>query len=152
MKKFIISIVASLAIFNTSISQAADNTEAIAPLHTGQLAPFEGLLLTPSAVAKIIAERDEVPERVKIEVDKSTSDQKAKDDAALRSCQISADSAAKSAEISLKAKNDDLNTATKKLAEIENKSSNGIWYFAGGAVSGIILTTLTVFLISHASK
>jgi hypothetical protein len=155
MKK-ISQIVAFITVFSFSSAvtaqQAQTASEVIAPLTINQPAPFTGLLLSQSAVARIIVDKESAPEERRVAVEHAVNEQKAKDDAELRSCQISAETASKSHETTTKARDNDINVLTKKLADVENKGNNAPWYFAAGIAGGVIVTALAFFVVGKAQK
>jgi hypothetical protein len=161
MTKFaqIFALVTTLSFSSVALAQTVptpvttpSSLEVVTPLAINQPAPFAGLLLSPEAVARIIVDRESVPQEKKIAIDHAVAEQKAKDDAQLRAAQIGAETAAKSCDVTVKARENDINVLTKKLAEVENKGSNAPWYLAAGAVGGVVVTALTFFVVGAIQK
>lgn len=50
---------------------------AISPMHKGQLAPFTGVLLSPRALAQIVATLNSTKDEIKIEVEKARAEESA---------------------------------------------------------------------------
>ena len=128
---------------------------AISPMKKGQRAPFTGVLLAPASVANVIVEMESFEERIKIEVRKATEQEKAECEKKLKNADAKsvADKKILQADIDDKARNISvLNGQVKNLKdELDSKWSPAVWAGIGGG-AGIVLTILTAFAISKATK
>jgi len=129
-----------------------DPGKAISPMRKDQKAPFTGVLLSPAAVADIIVEIQSMEENIHIEVSNAVQKQLAECDKKVSDVktQLGADKKILQAEIEEKNKSIFiLNDQLKK--EKDAQTSPVIW--AGiGTLGGIVVTLLTVFAVSKATK
>ena len=150
MKKLLIAVSMCFCLATTNFALADESVQpaVLTPLKKGQVAPYDGVELSPAAVADIIADKQTSAETcaakiakdvdtVKATCKRDTDTQKSNCDSDKKSMQIRMDSQAKQIEI-----------LTKDL----QKSSNVAWWTAGGFVGGVLLTTATVFVIGLATK
>lgn len=150
MRKFI-STVLIIAFSSSTVPALADGEATVTPLAKGQPAPYEGVLLSPDAVANIMAEKDEADEREKLAVQ-----HQADVDAANTKYQIDVLNAKCLADATvLRAELDDnkkqVNLLTDQLKKNSGSTSTTTW-IGVGAVGGVVVTLLTVFIVSKASK
>jgi len=124
----------------------------ITPIVQGAAAPFSGVLLTPEAVAKVIADAQECPKRIQVESDHAAAVQKAEDDKTLSDFKADAarDKAVVQADADAKAAQ--IKTLTTALASAEKSASNNWLWAAGGVVGGALLTIGTVVLVGLAAR
>lgn len=123
----------------------------VAPLTKGQAAPFTGVLLSPEAVAKVVAQQDAVAEHeslaVKHQADLDSVQLKFQIDQLTTTC--TADKSILQAQV------DDGNKRVQILNDQLKKSTGGppasLWLGIGGA-GGVVVTLLTVFAVSRATK
>jgi hypothetical protein len=131
IKQFVSSLLCVTLLSNVAYAQTVDVTEksVISPLNEGMTSPFTGLLLSPQAVATIIAERESYEPRCQIKIDKSVAENQSK-------C--------------------DFNFAEAKTTydaedEIDNRPSKIVWT-AVGFGGGVMITLLSVFVVSKLSN
>jgi polyhydroxyalkanoate synthesis regulator phasin len=136
-----------------------DPGEVVSSVRQGQAAPFSGVLMSPRATAKLIADLSGINEKIAIEVTKATNDLLAKNKFAMSEAETkcSKDKKVLQDEIDLRKsdmKNDSLEidrlNAELKKKEIETPSRI-VWSGIGFA-GGIAITVLTVFAINKASN
>jgi len=123
----------------------------VSPLNKGQPAPFTGVLLSPPAVAQIIAEHDTAGARLALAVQHQVQL-----DAAELKYQIDSLTTTCTADKSiLLAQVDDQKRQVVILNEQLAKASGGwppsVW-IGIGAVGGVVLTVLTVFALGQVTK
>ncbi len=150
------AFLASLAVasFLPSIA-SADETVWMPPVITavqkGTPAPFAGVLLTPEAVAKVIAEAKDCPKRVEVEVDKARGEEKALGEKAVADAQ----SDAKRDKAILQAGIDQREGMIKDLnarLEKSEQSRGNTWLFAGGGLlTGATIVILSVVAVNAAN-
>ena len=133
-----------------SASASAYTPPVITPVTKGQPSPFSGVLLTPEAVAKVIADAQDCPKRTKVEVDHAVAVQKANDDKALADAQADAtrDKAVVQADADAKAAQ--IKTLTDALQKSESARGNTWLYVGGGVIAGALLAVGTVVLVGLA--
>lgn len=154
-KKFISTVLASIIVVSQAgIARATDPAAdaVMSPVSKGQVVPYTGVLLSPAAVATIVAETMSYPDRIKAEVDKAVATQKANCDFSAAEVQArnNADKKIAQAQADENAKRIQmLNDALKK--EQQDKPNVVLW--AGlGAAGGIAVTVLTAFAVVKATK
>lgn len=124
----------------------------ITPLAEGQNSPFAGLLLSPQAVATIVSEKESFEPRCKLRVEHATQETQAKCDFALAELKTKLEADVKDVTIKLDAKTQEITELDKKLKdEIANRPSREVWS-AVGFGGGVLVTLLSAFLVSKASK
>jgi len=150
MKRFVSSVLVA-AMLATSAPAWADPPAVVAPLDKGQPAPFPGVLFSPEAVAKVVAERDSAAQTLTLAVQ-----HQADVDAAQLKFQIDRLTSTCVADKSiLQAQVDDgkrqINILNDQLKKTTGGPSAPVW-IGLGAVSGVILTVVTVFAVGQATK
>jgi len=151
MKRFISSLLV-ISVLATAVPAFADDTPigppVVAPLDKGAIAPFTGVLLSPPAIAQIIAERDSVAARIAAAV----YHQSQVDDANRRFDIDSLMSTCTADKSILQAQVDDGKRQVVILNDQLKKSTSGppatLW-IGLGAVAGVALTVLTVFAVNQ---
>lgn len=130
----------------STTSVFAEDVPVIAPISKGQQAPFDGVEMSPEAVANVIADKEYNKQATIVETNKATAEANANCDFKVSeiTTQQSTDKKIATAQIdSMKKQNDELNSALKKA--IDNTPNVAFWTGAG-FVLGVGLTVLTVFL------
>lgn len=125
---------------------------AISPMKKGQVAPFTGVLLSPKAIASVVAEISSVQDRVKVEVDHANALSTAQCDFKVaettnrletdkKFIQAQADEQAKQVAI--------LNDQLKK--EESSRTNTPLWVslgITGGFIVGVAATVVSVFAVN----
>lgn len=128
---------------------------AISPMKKGQRAPFTGVLLSPEASANIIVEFETFQERIQLEVNKAIKQEQAdcqKKTSDLEAASV-ADKKILQADIDEKERAiSGLNLDVKKLKDEKAAAWAPTTWIGLGAAGGILLTVLTAFAISKATK
>lgn len=129
-----------------------DDVGKISPLKNGQSAPYSGILFSPKAAAVVATEISTAKEKTKIEIEVAVKASEAKKDLAYFDLKVQYDADKKI----LSAMNDE---RAKRISELENDLKNALaaapsrsLWTAIGAVSGIALTLLTVFVVNKTIK
>lgn len=129
---------------------------AVSPMKKGQPAPFTGVLLSPKAVASVIAELHSVQDRVKLEVDHANAVAAAQCDFKVSetTTRLEADKKVIQAQADEQAKRiAALNDALKK--EEDSRPNTPLWVglgIGGGFVAGVAVSVLAVYAVNKASK
>lgn len=140
-------------LFAMFVSVTAHAEEAkISPLSKGQVAPWSGVLFSNEAAAEVAATYSSIPERIKIE----REDEKARCDAKCKKT-VSDTIAEFDRKLSISSARVDSLTAEKKqlselLREEEKKKTNTVLWTGLGFGSGVVLTIITVYAVSQATK
>lgn len=152
MKKISLFIALFSLLAQTSIALADEPT--IYPLKQGEISPFEGLLLTPSAAASIIADKRALQQTQRLLIQKCEE----KSQIELARCSDEAKlTSEKNEAIFKKEKSDLVSTIDALRADIKKKDillskpDNTGYYFVGGIALGISATLLTTYVISNVS-
>ncbi len=129
---------------------------AISPMRRGQLAVFTGVLLSPLAVATVVAELNSIQERINLEIDRTEAVERA-------SCQFKLDEAKNAHETDKKiffaqieAKDKYIITLNDVIKENESNTPNTpLWVGLGigaGFLAGVAATVVTVYAVNQVSN
>lgn len=119
----------------------------ITPIIKGTPAPYTGVLLTPEAVAKVVAEAKDCPKRVQVEADKARGEAKAQGDRALADVQADAKRDKAVFQAGIEQRDGMIKDLNSRLEKSEHARSH-TWLFAGGGVlAGAALVILTVVAV-----
>jgi len=124
----------------------------IVPVRPGSIIPWPGLLLNPAAVAQIKVELDSAKQQCAIVTKRAVDEQKAHDDYELALQKAAAERAQAEAAASIKTKTSEINDLTKRLEKAEKDKPNTYLWTGLGFGAGVVVTVLTVFAVSQASK
>lgn len=115
----------------------------------GEPSPIDGTVLTKEAISKILAEKKNVEEKHKLEIDylKMRTDEKLKSEKKIHEIEVEAFEKKNKSIIDIKDK--ELERLNKIALKNENTSR---WWFVGGVVSGILVTVGLFFATSYAIK
>ena len=162
MKKIIASLISS-SIILTSISAKADeitlpsvaqpNSEpdvgaAISPMKKGDKAVFTGLLLSPKAVATVIAQNNSIKSQITIETNKVLGDERAACNFKLSEQKISYETENKIMLSHLQTQQRDIEILSTRLKDEQNSAKNNYLWTGLGVLGGVVLTLSTVFVVS----
>lgn len=125
-----------------------DPGPVISPMKKGQVVPFTGVLLSPSAAASIIAEIKSVDAKVAIEVDKAKKDASAKGTFDLKEAEARCVADKKVLQAGIESRDARIKLLEDKIGETHSPL---LWVGVGGA-AGVALTALTVFIVTNVSK
>lgn len=131
---------------------SADGPAIISPLQKGQPAPYPGILFSPRAAASVAADISGFPERLKIEVNTAVKKAEAGKDFVIseNNSKCNADKTVLDAKIDANLKR--INQLQIDLDAAKASTPNRTVWFSIGAVGGIALTLLTVFVVGQATK
>lgn len=138
------------------ITGEKDSGAVISPMKKGQVAPYTGVLFSPTATASIIAQIAAIQDEVTVEVDHARADEQAKCkfQVAETTTHLTADKQVLQAQV------DDQNKRIAALNESLKKSEASrpnlpLWVglgTGGGLVVGVALSALTVYAIGKSTK
>ena len=116
----------------------AQEIPKVTDIQKGQSAPFAGTLLNPVAAAQIIAEKENTKAECKLRYEYIQQREKTKCDLLLGNANTSLTAANMKYETILKIKDDEIN----RLQDIalERPNDNSIWWYAGGILTGILVS------------
>jgi len=125
---------------------------ALSPMKKGQFSPFTGVLLSPLAVATLIAELNAREEEIKIEVNKVKAEAEANYtyEKNIMATQCMADKKILQANVDAKQQQIKSFDAAVK-AELESRPNPAFWAVLGAA-AGIVVTTAAASAIVAAAK
>ena len=125
---------------------------ALSPLKKLQAAPFAGVLLSPLAIATLIADINARKEETQIEVDRATSKLQANFDYDKSVLMNKCDADTKVYKAQLDHKQNEIKALTKALEEQDKQKQDPlVWAFIGLA-TGIVSATVTASVITAVSK
>lgn len=131
------------------VKNEIDVGEAISPMKKGQVAPFTGLLLSPSAVASIVTDIELRNDLIKIEVKKITSELRAQYEHEIAVMKIRNDSDVKILTSRVDQQKKELDYFDSQLKKERESRPNPITWAAIGLAAGVVLSSLaTTFIIS----
>lgn len=163
MKK-IISVLLLAAFVSTNIAHAqelpeittpdgeTDPGEAISPMKLGQKAPFSGVLLSPKAVASIVAKlkSNEKMKQLAAAEAKEAAEEVCKNEKNLLAIRTDADKEILNARI--ESNKQIIGIYEKKIQEVSASQSDTALLVGLGAAGGIVASILTVLAVSQAMK
>jgi len=137
-------------------SSEPDVGAAISPMRRGQIASFTGLLLSPRAVAEIVARLNSIGDQIKIEVERAEAEQKAKHDFAVAEARARYEADKKVLQVQVDYANKQAVVLNDIIKQQEaNKPNVPLWAGLGagvGLVVGVGLTVLTTYVVTQTSK
>lgn len=122
----------------------------VTPIAKGAPAPYAGVLLTPEAVAKVIADAKDCPKRTQIEVNKARDEQKAVDDKTLADVQADAKRDKAVMQAGIDQRDESIRDLASRLEKSEQARSNTTLYVGGGVLAGAAIAILSVIAVSVA--
>ncbi len=150
----ILTLIATLLL--PTLASADDTSQAspwiapvVTPLAKGALAPFAGVLLTPEAVARVIADAKDCPKRAQVEVDHAVGVEKANGSKALADAASNAKRDREVLQAGLDQRDGTIKDLTTALQKSENARGNTWLWVGGGAAFGVVVTVLSVVVISY---
>jgi len=150
MKRFISTVLVTSMLASSGLAWA-DPAPVITPLQKSQPAPYTGVLLSPEAIAKIVAAKDESEKALQLAVQHQSqldaAELQFKTDQLTTTCVAD--------KKILQAQVDDGKRQIKILDDKLKSQTSGpsapVW-IGLGAVGGVVVTVLTVFAVSRATK
>ena len=134
-----------------SADEPAWTPPVITPVQKGAPAPFTGILLTPEAVAKVIAEVKDCPKRVQVEADRARGEERAHGEKALADAQADAKRDRAVMQASLDQRDGMIKDLTTRLDKSEQARSNTWLFAAGGVLAGAAIVILSVVAVGAAN-
>lgn len=153
MKRFILTLLVTtlLATTNPVWAEPSSPPPVISPLSKGQQAPFTGVLLSPEAVAQVIAQQDTAQAAQKLAVqhqaDLDAAELKFQIDQLTTTC--TADKTILQAQIDNQKKQ--IQIFNDQLKKTTGGPPASLW-LGVGAVGGVVATLLTVFAVTRVTK
>lgn len=131
---------------------AVIESNQIVAVSKGERVPYDGIIFSDAAVAKLKAKMETADDSCKIRLDhdKAVSDAelqyvKSVSESKLQLCQETA-----TAKIDFR--DSEIESMTKQIDKLEKRRNTSQLYFAGGVVSGIALTVLAGWAIGQAAQ
>ena len=121
---------------------AEEGSGKVTSLKEGDVAPYDGILFDGKSAARLVAEKDYEEFNCKLKIEYEVEKIQARHSMALATCKASFD-ALKEQNTSLLDIRDEEIKRLQELA-LKNPNNNANWWFAGGAVAGII-TSIAIF-------
>lgn len=129
-----------------------DSVPAVTPMKKGQTAPYTGVLLSPRGLATIVATVDTANEKTKIEVDKATGQAQAQCTFKVSEAQAKNEADQKILQAQLTEKLAEIDMLTNLVKKEQASRPNTTLWTGVGFGGGVLVTVLTVFAVSKASK
>jgi len=154
MRRTLASFALAVALFLPSLASADEPSPWIAPVITpvakNAPAPFAGVLLTPEAVARIVAEAKDCPKRAVVEAERARGEQKALDDKTLADARSDAKRDREVFQAGIDQRDGNIKDLTARLEKSEQARGN-VWLWAGGGVlAGAVIVTLSIVAVGAA--
>jgi hypothetical protein len=170
MKKSLLACIIALSLFSSNELLAQDATTkivlppppklasdepdlgpAISPLRRHQISPFTGILLSPAAVASIIADIHAKGDETKIEVDKATNELQARHDFDMQILKNKNEADTKVFQTRIDAQEKEIARLDSTMAQEKNSKPNLVLWTSLGILGGVVMSTLTATAIIYAS-
>lgn len=129
-----------------------DPGKALSPMRRGQKAPFTGVLLSPAAAADVIVEIESIEERIHIEVSRAIKAEQAEHEKKIEILKTTSTSEKSMLQASIDKKNKDIGDLNAELEKSKKAQTNPFLWTGIGFAGGIVVTVLTVFAVSQATK
>jgi hypothetical protein len=129
-----------------------DVGSAVSPMKKDDRAPYTGVLLSPRAIATILSQFRNQKDQTKIEVDHAVSVERAQQEYKISELKTTSESEKKILEAQLAARKKEIVVLDERLKKEESSRANVPLWTGIGVGGGVVLTVLTVFAISSASK
>jgi hypothetical protein len=129
-----------------------DPGEAISPMRISQRAPFTGVMLSPKALASIIAKLKSIETRISLATEeaKEQSAEVCRHEKEVISIRNTADKDILTARI--EDNNRNLQAYEKRIAEVKESQTDPALLIGLGALGGVAATVLTVFAVTQSLK
>ncbi len=154
MHRLLASFALLVALLLPSLASADEPAPWIAPVITpvqkGALAPFTGVLLTPEAVARIVAEAKDCPKRAVVEVDRARGEQKALDEKSLADARSDAKRDKEVLQAGIDQRDGNIKDLTARLEKSEQARGNAWLWAGGGVLAGAVIVTLSIVAVGAA--
>ena len=155
VRRFPFILAFSVASFLPSFAQADEPSPYVLPVVTpvqkGAPAPFAGVLLTPEAVAKVIADAKDCPKRIDVETAKARDEEKARGEKAVADVQADAKRDKAIFQAGIEQRDGTIKDLTARLDKSEQSRSN-TWLFAsGGVLAGAAIAILSIVAVGAAN-
>jgi hypothetical protein len=122
----------------------AQDIPKVTDVQKGQVAPFTGTLLNPPAAAQILADKENAKAECKLQYEYIKEREKAKCDLLMGNLNVSLTAANKKYDAIMQIKDDEI----KRLQEValERPNDYSLWWYAGGIVTGILVSVGVFFV------
>jgi hypothetical protein len=131
---------------------ASATPAVVTPIQKGTPAPFSGVLYSPTAAAQVIADRNAVPAKIKLEVDAAVATANAQCEFKAGNAKAASDADARVCKAIIEAKDEQIKQTNAANAQLVKSGTHPGWWAAGGFVVGAIVTTAIVFGVNQATK
>lgn len=129
-----------------------DPGSVLSPLRKGQKAPFTGILLSPSSVAYIIVEMETFQEKINFEISRAVKINQTECERNASNSEARTTADKKELQAQINENNRKINILNEQLKKEKKSQTNpGLWLGLGVA-GGVVLTVLTTFAVSQATK
>lgn len=123
---------------------------AISPMKKGQVAPFTGVLLSPTATAQLIVQLETQPQLIKVQVDHQAALDKANCDFQLNEQKNTLETDKKILQAQVDADNKLVASLTDQVQKLEASRPNTALWFGLGAGAGVVVTVLLTLALAYA--
>lgn len=154
--KRLVSMLLAASMMAASVSAWADETmetspPVVTPISKGQFAPFTGVLMSPEAVATIIAERESAKQALQLAVKRQADldEAKLKFEVDRLTTTCTADKKILQAQVDNGQRQ--INILNEQLKK-ETGGPSPLGWLGIGAGTGVVVTLLTVFVVGQATK
>lgn len=166
MKNFIRCALTFFLVASSSFAQEVrpeiklgDDLALIYPVSKGQTAPFPGVLLTPAAAAKIIAEYTIFEDRIRLEVDTAVRVSQAKMLFDLKEQETRCDSAKSVQQAQIESRDKrievlekELKDSREEIASLKSSTPDRVVWFGIGFASAMVFTIATAYAIGQVAN
>jgi hypothetical protein len=147
-KTIVLSLIAFFIFTNNAFADGA----TITPLKKGQIAPYDGNLLSPAAVASVIAQLDVIPAQIKLETDKVKTQEKAQCEFTLSELKANFETENKIQKARIDQQLKSIQVLQDELAKKEKEKPNTTMWTTLGVTGGLIIGIGITAVIASAVK
>ena len=122
----------------------------IAPIKSGEKAPFDGVLFDSVAAAEVIVDKQNSEAKCQIETEKKVEEEKAKLNLDIANLRAAVERSMKEKEMQEKVKNDHIKFLEKEAVKNVKKADNGKYWLIGGIAGGVLLTIAAGLIVQRA--
>lgn len=125
---------------------------AVSPMRKGDAALFTGVLLSPKAVATVIAEMKLLNEKIMLEVNKAKSEEGARCAFSLKEAELKAQTDRSVLQAKLESKDRQVKVLEDRLQKTENDKPDLMLWVGGSFAAGLIVSIATTFALTQAKQ
>jgi hypothetical protein len=141
----LLSMTATVSAQDVPVVPNVPEVPLLTPMEVGDKAPYKGVLLSPPAIADIIAEYKTFGDRLRLEIEKAQAEERAKGTMAVDSLKVQCDTDRKVAEAQVAEIEGRNKVLIKEQKRLERSQRNLTTWTVTGVALGLLVGTLGTF-------